>query len=257
MNVKFIQLESDAFLTDIYFITFSPAERGVYCTLIFFLNSNDGKCLFEPSALSRLCNCKSPNHFEKIWQKISKKFQTRNGVIKHKRVSKELIKAKRLRQAQRRAGLKGARVTWQRHGSAISNDNGGATAKERKGNVNEKESKDITNSNTSEHSFSVSNSVRPRADSADFQIRALAFNEALHRTIPPRTRSDRTCFRNVTNWLVEGCARGQFNGEIFERVLDYAKEARTGQKPAAVFMALLKKELGYARQKTDDGRQNI
>ena len=257
MNVKFIQLESDAFLTDLDFITFSPAERGVYCTLIFYLSSNNGVCRFEPQSLSRLCNCKSTSQFEKIWQKISKKFQTRNGVIKHKRVSKELTKAKRLRQAKRRAGLKGARVTWQRHGSAISSDNGGAMAKERKGNVNEKESKDITNSNTSEQSFSVSNSVRPRAGSAEVQIRALSFNEALGNIIRPRSRSDRTCFRNVTNWLVEGCARGRFNGEIFERVLDYAKEACQGQKPAAVFMALLKKELGYGRQKTYDGRQNI
>lgn len=250
MNVKFVQLESDAFLTDIDFITFSPAERGVYCSLIFFLNSNDGKCLFEPLALSRLCNCKSPKEFEKIWQKISKKFQTRNGVIKHKRVSKELTRAKRLRQAKRRAGLSGAKKRWQTDGTA----NGTAITKEMKGNVNEKKRQDTTNSNTSEHCFSVSNSVRPRAGSADFQIRALSFNEALSNIIRPRTRSDRTCFRNVTNWLVEGCARGRFTIEIFERVLDYAKEARQGQKPAAVFMALLKKELGYARQKTDDRR---
>ena len=163
MNVKFVQLESDAFLTDIDFITFSPAERGVYCTLIFFLNSNNGSCRFDPPSLSRLCNCKSTSQFEKIWQKISKKFQTRNGVIKHKRVSKELAKAKRLRQARRRAGLNTAKKRWHSDSSANNSPNSSATAKERKGNVNEKESKDITNTNTSEHSFSVSNSVRPRA----------------------------------------------------------------------------------------------
>lgn len=72
------------------------------------------------------------------------------------------------------------------------------------------------------------------------------FNEALVGIIAPRSRSDRTCFRNVANWLVEGCAAGRFNGEIFGRVLDYARQARWCQKPAACFMSLLKEELSYS-----------
>ena len=70
-------------------------------------------------------------------------------------------------------------------------------------------------------------------------------NEALTRLIMPRCQSDRTCFRNVTNWLVEGCATGRFDERIFERVLSYAREAKRGRNPAAVFMAVIKKELGY------------
>jgi hypothetical protein len=31
-------------------------------------------------------------------------------------------------------------------------------------------------------------------------------------------------------------------------VLDFAKEACNGERPAAVFMALLKRELGYGRE---------
>jgi hypothetical protein len=31
-------------------------------------------------------------------------------------------------------------------------------------------------------------------------------------------------------------------------VLDYAKQARQGKKPAAVFMAILKEELGYVKK---------
>jgi hypothetical protein len=42
-----------------------------------------------------------------------------------------------------------------------------------------------------------------------------------------------------------GCATGRFNEEIFDRVLGYAREASTGRNPAAVFITLLKKELGY------------
>ena len=64
MKIKFVQLESEAFSTDIDFIQFSPAERGVCYSLILFLGSNDGKCEFAPPALSRLCNCETCGDFE-------------------------------------------------------------------------------------------------------------------------------------------------------------------------------------------------
>jgi hypothetical protein len=110
----------------------------------------------------------------------------------------------------------------------------------RKGNVNVKVSKDITN--TADHSAITSDSLR------DSQLNALRFTQALAGLIPPRSRSDRTCFRNVANWLIEGCRGGRFTGEIFSRVLDYAKQARQGNKPAAVFMSILKEELGYEKK---------
>ena len=238
MKIKYVQLESDAFLTDIDFVQFTPDERGVYCSLIILLTSNDGKCTFDPRALSRMCNCQSVEEFEKIFQRISKKFQLRKGVIRHKRVTQELGRAKKLLQAKRRGGLSTAKKRWHSGGTANST----AIAKETKGNVNVKVSKDITNTNTADHSVSSSDSLRIE------QLRSLHFNDALSRIIPPASRSDRTCFRNVTNWLVEGCAGGRFNTEIFERVLDYAKQARQGKKPAAVFMAILKEELGYVKK---------
>ncbi len=257
MKIKYVQLESDAFLTDIDFVQFSPAERGVYCSLILYLTSNDGKCTSEPEVLSRICNCDSVEQFEKIWEKLSKKFQLRNGTIRHKRVAKALRRAKKLRQAKRKAGLSGARKRWQSHSTA----DGDAMANRSKGNVIENESKDTPNTNTSEQALSSSTSLRLNngtgcpsriegrgPGTADSQVRALRFNEALAGIIRPRTRSDRTCFHNVTNWLIEGCARGRFNDEIFGRVLDYAREACRGRNPAAAFMALLKKELGYPKK---------
>ena len=236
MKIKYVQLESDAFLTDIDFVQFTPAERGVYCSLILFLTSNDGKCTFEPEALSRICNCHGVEEFEKIWQRVSKKFQHRKGFIRHKRVSKELKKAKHFRQVCVKAGLKGASKRWGGH----SNPNGVAIAKDRK--RNEKVSKDITNTNTADHSAYSSGSLR------NPQLNALRFIDALSRVIPPRSRSDRTCFRNVADWLVEGCSAGRFNSEIFQRVLDYAMQARQGDNPAAVFMATIKDELGYVKK---------
>jgi len=238
MKIKYIQLESDAFLADIDFVQFTPAERGVYCSLILLLTSNDGKCEFNPQALSRNCNCDSVEEFEKIWERISKKFQFRKGVIRHKRVTQEFDRAKKLLQAKRRGGLSTAKKRWHSGGSANST----ATAKETKGNVNVKVSKYLTNTNTADLSASSSDSLRTE------QLKSLHFNDALSRIIPPASRSDRTCFRNVTNWLVEGCATGKFNDEIFERVLGYAKQARQGKKPAAVFMAILKEELGYVKK---------
>ena len=254
MKIKYVQLESDAFLTDIDFVQFTPAERGVYCSLILYLTSNDGKCTSEPEALSRICNCGSIEQFEKIWEKISKKFQLRNGVIKHKRVTKELKRAKSLLQAKRKAGLNGAKRRWQSHGTA----EGDAMANRSKGNVIGKEDKDITNTNTINQSLSSSSSLRSGVEAgcpsgaenqspltSEWQIYGVRFSQALEGIIRPASRSDRTCFVNVTRWLIEGCARGRFNHLIFDRVLDYARDARRGDNPAACFMAVLKKELDY------------
>jgi len=239
MKIKYVQLGSDAFLTDIDFVQFTSAERGVYFSLILYLTSNDGKCTSVPEVLSRICNCDSVEELEKIFQRISKKFQLRNGLIRHKRVTKELKKAKRFRQVRTEAGLKGVSKRWGGH----SRPNEVAITKERKRNV--KVSKDLTN--TAEHFISSSDSLR-NGSATDQKIRALHFHDVLSRIIPPRSRSDRTCFRNVTNWLLEGCVNRRFNALIFERVLDYAKQARRGDNPAAVFMAVLKEELGYVRK---------
>lgn len=246
MKIKYVQLESDAFLTDLDFIRMTSAERGLYCSLIFFLNSNDGKCEFDPPALSRLCNCNNEQEFEILWQNIAKKFQLRNGLIKHKRISKELRKAKNFYKACKQAGLRGAKKRWHGHNNPNRVTNGRALAKGKKGNVIEKEREDNTSNSYSNNSISSSsNSVREQDAEKTLQYAGLRFLEALERTIPPRNRSDRTCNQNVTRWLISGCREKKFNLEIFERVLDYAKEARAGQKPAAVFMALLKKDLEY------------
>lgn len=250
MKIRFVQLESDAFLTDIDFVTMSPAQRGVYCSLILYMNSNDGKCTFDPPTLSRLCNCQSPEEFEQIWDVISKKFQTRRDVIRHKRVTKELAKAKKYRQARSRAGLSGAKKRWQTDSKAIAEplkSHSRAIANESKGNVIEKESKALSNTNTTEQALSSSSSLRAVAGGS--QAQALHFNQALVSIIHPRTQSGRTCFRNLSNWLSEQIGRGRFNEDIFARVLDYAREASRGRNPAAVLMALMKKELDYSPRK--------
>jgi hypothetical protein len=80
--------------------------------------------------------------------------------------------------------------------------------------------------------------------------KALVFERALKIVIKPKTQSDRTGFRNITNWLRDECKAGYLDTDtVFRRVLDFALEASgPGSKnPAAVFMSILKKELGYKK----------
>jgi len=240
-KVELVKLESRAFLMDADFIKMTDAERGVYCTLIFYLYCTDGRCRFDVPSLARLCNCED---FDAVWENIKQKFQVRGGVVRHRRVTKELNQAGQRIKAKSRAGLSGDRKRWQSDpdvigaagGSATGGANNGAMAIETKRNEIEKERINTSNSSTGCQNLSSSISVRSRA---------MFFHDALLTTIRPRTQSDRTCFLNVARWLQDGCATGRFNEQIFDRVLGYAKEATTDRRPAAVFMALLKRELGY------------
>ncbi|MBN2271731.1 MAG: DUF1376 domain-containing protein [Sedimentisphaerales bacterium] len=286
MKIKYVQLESQAFFTDLDFVTMSPAERGVYCTLLLHLYCNGGKCRLDPGALGRLCNCEE---FEEVWERIAKKFQTRKDVIRHKRVSRELQRAKRFTQHQRTAGLASAKKRQPRFSPGSTTATAAAEPTKRKGNEKEKESEELTNTNTSQLALSSSSSVRPvagthppnftlgitagsasgvegaeslgaiierlgisaeaaaKADDmgAADQTLGLHFHQALISIIRPRTRSDRTCFRNVADWLTRRRAEGRFTDDTFTMALGFAKEAKTARNPAAAFMALLKKELRY------------
>ena len=82
--------------------------------------------------------------------------------------------------------------------------------------------------------------------------RALQFERALRIVIPPKDVSDRTTFRNISNWLKSQCRLKAFDEHtIFRRVLDFAVEASSpkSRNPAAVFITILKKELHYNPRK--------
>ena len=116
LEVKFVQLESGAFLTDVDFIAMTAEQRGVYITLILFLNCNNGRCRFDIEVLSALCNC---SDFAQVWEKIKNKFTLRNGWIRHKRVSRELKAAKNRLQTSRQKALTAAKARW--HKQCTSN----------------------------------------------------------------------------------------------------------------------------------------
>lgn len=80
--------------------------------------------------------------------------------------------------------------------------------------------------------------------------KAIQFQRALKIVIVPKDVSDITSFRNITRWLTDNCRSGKFDENIiFRRVLDFALEASgpTSRNSAAVFMYVLKKELGYLK----------
>lgn len=98
--------------------------------------------------------------------------------------------------------------------------------------------------------------------SISIRARTLAFYETLLGVLPPRTVSDRTCFRRIAGWLGAEIEAGRFNDEIFHEVLVFAREATAPDaiNPHAVFVSLLKKELGYTPGRTNQNanakRQN-
>lgn len=78
--------------------------------------------------------------------------------------------------------------------------------------------------------------------------RARQFGFALKLILPPKDLSDQACLRNLCKWLIKKCKLNQFHeNEVFRLVLDFAIEASgpTSKNPLAVFMYILKKELGY------------
>jgi hypothetical protein len=98
------------------------------------------------------------------------------------------------------------------------------------------------------------------SDSASLATRTLAFFETLVATLPPRSVSDRTCFRRLSEWLRDEIRAGRLTDDAFAQVLLYAREAGVGRarNPNAVFMSILRKEIGYdpitARQRRSAAR---
>lgn len=132
-KINYVQLEVVQFLADL--IAMSPRERSAYVTIIFYLYNNKGSCENDLQKLAKLCS--ERRAFDKIWHKIKPKFTIRNGIIKQKRVTKELAEAQRRLQAARDKGLKGAKARWSSNAQAmpkqclsIANGNGNNKEKE-------------------------------------------------------------------------------------------------------------------------------
>ena len=101
-KVRYIPFEIEAFLADTDYQFMNAQQRGAYLSLILYMYANDGECSLDMQQLRKITKCRN---IEKVWQKIKNKFQIKEGQITHKRVTRELRKAKRLMQAKRKGGL--------------------------------------------------------------------------------------------------------------------------------------------------------
>ena len=226
-DLQYVQIQPSQDLLDVRFQMMSPAERGVYWTIKLYLYANGGKCPLDEAMLAKVTDCEN---FAEVWEKVRPAFVIKDGTIKHKVVTKDLRKAKKCLQGRRRAGLIGAQKRWQSHSKSI--------AKERK--VNVKISKDkYSNSNASSISSLDSSSTSFFGDE-------LRFYDLVTAKLRPRSRSDRTCIRQVAAWLRYTAGKTGDVG-LFQRGRALVDEAASANKPMAAFMAIVKSELGYRK----------
>jgi len=90
-------------------------------------------------------------------------------------------------------------------------------------------------------------------DSVSVEDKVASMIKALYIIIPPKGVSDRTTMRNVVKHYSKiAKSQGQEPDSIFKILIDFALEASGpySRVPAAVFMTILKKELGYQPETT-------
>jgi hypothetical protein len=287
-NIHYVQFDIQKITSDPDYMIMSPLERGLYLPVILMLFSNSGSLPFNNN-LYRVFNFENETQFLETWEKIKHKFKIRNKKIYSAYVSNEIRRIKELTQFYAEQGFKGARKRWAGHKSA-DNSNSPPIAKENetKGNEitehNTKENEDKSSNNqvmendetrinvpdNNLHSDSTSslsrssNSVRSSSYTVEqdttiknIEKARIRFLDRLNHILAVLTRSDRTAFNNICDYLADGCRNGKFNIDIFERALDLAKEARNGQNPNALFMSRVRKELGYKKHPPEDKKQNI
>ena len=87
----------------------------------------------------------------------------------------------------------------------------------------------------------------PVSSSNSFRAAGQKFHLKVTDLLKPRTRSDRTCIRNVAQFLTYQAGK-EASDYVFKIAYDFAVQSkREAEKPMAMFMALAKSELGYRK----------
>lgn len=133
-DVRYIQFEPGAALTDDEVAAFDDAQYRCYWQLIFYLYCNKGRCENNLEKLARMLNKNIDSFREKTWPVIRKKFQVSNGFITHKRVRKELREARKRSQVAKQKALNAAKARWSSNAQALHKQSI-SKAKVRKGKV--------------------------------------------------------------------------------------------------------------------------
>ena len=255
-KIQYVSLEAGAFLSDLVFAIMNAEERGVYCSLIFYLYENNGGLPLNIGYLKSLCNCEN---FEKVWELVKQKFVIKRGRIYHKRVTAELQRARQYSQVKSQAAVKGNEVRWKNNRTAMAEQSQRNVTKS-EANRSEVKGSNNTSSNPIRDKVSNGASGSPfksfissiRHDTftkADLETLRFRIYDILGGIFKGRTISDSTSLRNLTKWAKEQIEAGKFEPEIFKRIVNMAAESQNGKsrKPIAVFFAQVKNELGYKK----------
>jgi len=122
-EIKHVQLEAGAFISDVDFQLMDAEQRGVYCSIILYLYANGGILNLDnaditllsdkTNKLAMISNCnKAGREWKDVWSKISNKFQINGNILTHKRVTEELKRASEYRKIKSEAGKKGMKKRW-------------------------------------------------------------------------------------------------------------------------------------------------
>ncbi|MCJ7778855.1 MAG: DUF1376 domain-containing protein [Sedimentisphaerales bacterium] len=235
---KYVSLEPDAFLSDLDFQAMTAEQRGVYCTVIFYLYSNKGRMKYDENTLRKLCNVNGDFSF----QTVLIKFQVRRGFIYHKRVKYELEKA----QVYIDRAVKAAKARWDNQCSS----NAQASPKQCQG-----KERDVTKRDEKESKNTIPyNNRKEQCDKDDIDTNfgdsnsnsfSLRFVSELEGILKTRSKSDRSAIRNLSNWLSLQVLAKRFDDGVFKRVVDIANESKSGRNPLAIFFSRLDKEISY------------
>ena len=119
--VDYVSLKPTDFLADADFLVWGADLRGAYCSIIFALYANKGSISCDPEHIRQVANWRG-NGWDKAWNVLRRKFSETETLLRHKRVTFELRRARRHMKARSQAGLAGAKARWQTHskGNAIA-----------------------------------------------------------------------------------------------------------------------------------------
>lgn len=267
-NIKYVQLEPDAFLSDLDFQVMTDRQRGIYFSLILYLYRNGGKIPNNAQALLKLCSsCAST--FTDDWSAIKHKFQVTETEIRHKRVSEELEKAFNLYENRRKAGQKGGFSHKKRdleEQAELEQSLSGAKAEpEQCSGSKAKQSNSNANNITIANNNSNETSIRPHTDgdgteiaidknsSNDFELTlqknaVLVLNE-IENLLHPRSQREQDTFAKVMVHITNVCRSKEaaYHGQIFNDFVSLAKEAASSHaaNKKGLFVSLVKKRYGF------------
>jgi uncharacterized protein YdaU (DUF1376 family) len=246
-KIQYVSLEAGAFLSDLVFTVMNAEERGVYCSLIFYLYENNGVLPHNTAFLKHLCNCEN---FEKTWEFVKQKFNIEKGKITHKRVVSEINRAKQFAQIQSQKGVKGNEVRWKNYRTGIA----GQSPENRQVTKSEVKRSEVseginTNTNGSQEQSFLSTLRFDSLEAGTLEILKFRIYEILSGIFKGKTVSDSTSLRNLMRWVKEQIDANKFEPEIFKRIVNMAVESKNGKSrnPLAVFFAQVKRELGYKK----------